>query len=123
MGRVRAIAYVSGDEVRLVSCCDKEMAASYPELAVLTERVHFGLVQSRMHVRRPAARLIQDAPPSRPSQVMVTSGANDRRYLCCSIRRGSDHHTLGAGLPLPGLWISHRPRRVQALVAASRRSS
>src|SRR5271165_6895988 len=32
---VRAIAYVSGGEVRLVSRNDKEMAASYPELAVL----------------------------------------------------------------------------------------
>jgi len=36
---VRAIAYVSGDEVRLVSRNDKEMAASYPELAVLADRV------------------------------------------------------------------------------------
>ena len=36
---VRAIAYVGGDEVRLVSRNDKEMAASYPELAVLARRV------------------------------------------------------------------------------------
>ena len=77
---VRAIAYVSGDEVRLVSRSDKEMAASYPELAVVTGRVQapvildgeivalragrpdFGLLQSRMHVRRPATRLVRDAP-------------------------------------------------------------
>ena len=77
---VRAIAYVSGDEVRLVSRNDTEMAASYPELAVLTGRVQapvildgeivalragrpdFGLLQSRMHVRRPTARLIESAP-------------------------------------------------------------
>ena len=77
---VRAIAYVDGDEVRLVSRNDKEMAASYPELAVLTGRVQapvildgeivalragrpdFGLLQSRMHARRPTTRLVQDAP-------------------------------------------------------------
>jgi MEDS: MEthanogen/methylotroph, DcmR Sensory domain len=70
------IAYVSGASVRLVSRTDKEMAASYPELAVLAGRVttpvildgeivalragrpDFGLLQSRMHVRRPAARLV-----------------------------------------------------------------
>ena len=67
---VRAIAYVSGGEVRLVSRNDKDMAASYPELAVLAGRVgapvildgeivalragrpDFGAPQSRMHVRR-----------------------------------------------------------------------
>jgi bifunctional non-homologous end joining protein LigD len=77
---VRAIAYVGGDELRLVSRNDKEMAASYPELAVLTGRVQapvildgeivalragrpdFGLLQSRMHVRRPPTRLVQYAP-------------------------------------------------------------
>ena len=36
---VRAIAYVSGGEVRLISRNDKDMAASYPELAVLAGRV------------------------------------------------------------------------------------
>jgi len=77
---VRAIAYVSGAGVRLVSRNDKEMAGSYPELAVLAERVttavildgeivalragrpDFGLLQSRMHVRRPSARLVDGAP-------------------------------------------------------------
>ena len=74
MGRGRAIAYVSGGEVRLVSRNDKDMAASYPELAVLAGRVgapvildgeivalragrpDFGALRSRMHVRRPPAR-------------------------------------------------------------------
>jgi len=77
---VRVIAYVSGASVRLVSRTGKEMTASYPELAVLAGRVHapvildgeiialragrpdFGLLQSRMHVRRPAPRLVQDVP-------------------------------------------------------------
>ena len=77
---VRAIAYVSGGEVRLVSRRDKDMAASYPELAVLADRIHapvildgeivalhagrpdFGVLQSRMHVRRPPARLVEGAP-------------------------------------------------------------
>ena len=72
---VRAIAYVSGSEVRLVAP-DKDMAASYRELAVLAGRVgapvildgeivalragrpDFGALQSRMHVRRPPSRLI-----------------------------------------------------------------
>ena len=36
---MRAIADVSGAEVRLVSRNDKDMAASYPELAVLAGRV------------------------------------------------------------------------------------
>ena len=77
---VRAIAYVSGGEVRLVSRQDKDMAASYPELAVLADRIHapvildgeivalhagrpdFGVLQSRMHVRRPPARLLEGTP-------------------------------------------------------------
>ena len=77
---VRAIAYVSGGEVRLISRNDKDMTASYPELAVLAGRVgapvildgeivalrggrpDFGVLQSRMHVRRPPARLVEDAP-------------------------------------------------------------
>jgi len=77
---IRAIAYVSGAAVRLVSRNDREMAGSYPEIAVLAERVttqvildgeivalraerpDFGLLQSRMHVRRPTARLVQEAP-------------------------------------------------------------
>ena len=36
---VRAIAYVSGGEVRLISRNDKDMTGSYPELAVLADRV------------------------------------------------------------------------------------
>ena len=77
---VRAIAHVGGGEVRLVSRNDKDMAASYPELAVLAGRVDapvildgeivalragrpdFGALQSRMHVRRPPARLIGETP-------------------------------------------------------------
>ncbi|MGH3197529.1 MAG: non-homologous end-joining DNA ligase [Streptosporangiaceae bacterium] len=77
---LRAIAYVSGGKVRLVSRNDKDMAASYPELAVLAERVStpvildgeivalrggrpdFGLLQSRMHVLRPQDALLRAAP-------------------------------------------------------------
>ncbi len=77
---MRAIAYVSSDEVRLVSRNDKDVAASYAELAVLADRVDtpvildgeivalrdgrpdFGALQSRMHVRRPPARLVEDTP-------------------------------------------------------------
>ncbi len=77
---MRAIAYVSSDEVRLVSRNDKETATSYPELAVLASRVKapvildgeivvlrggrpdFGALQSRMHVRRPSARLVDETP-------------------------------------------------------------
>ncbi len=77
---LRAIAYVSGDAVRLVSRNDKDMAPSYPELGVLAERVaapvildgeivalrdgrpDFGLLQSRMHVQQPDDKLLRRAP-------------------------------------------------------------
>jgi bifunctional non-homologous end joining protein LigD len=77
---LRAIAYVSGDTVRLVSRNDKDMAPSYPELGVLAERVkapvildgeivalrdgrpNFGLLQSRMHVQQPDDRLLRRVP-------------------------------------------------------------
>ena len=77
---VRAIAYVTGGRVRLVSRSDRDMTGSYPELAVLAGRVDapvildgeivalrdgrpdFGLLQTRMHVRQPSARLVGEAP-------------------------------------------------------------
>jgi bifunctional non-homologous end joining protein LigD len=77
---LRAIAYVGEGKVRLVSRNDKDMAASYPELAVLAERVgtrvildgeivalrhgrpDFGLLQSRMHVQQPDEALLRAAP-------------------------------------------------------------
>ena len=77
---LRAVAYVSGGAVRLVSRNEKEMAGSYPELAVLAgrvgapvildgeivvlhdERPDFGLLQSRMHVLRPDDTLVADVP-------------------------------------------------------------
>ncbi len=79
---LRAIAYVSGGKVRLVSRNDKDMAASYPELDVLADRVRtpvildgeivalrhgrpdFGLLQSRMHVLQPDDKLLRAAPVS-----------------------------------------------------------
>lgn len=77
---VRAIAYVSGGQIRLLSRTGKDMTGSYPELAVLTRRVDapvivdgeiiaigqgrpdFELLQSRMHVRHPPDRLVRRAP-------------------------------------------------------------
>jgi bifunctional non-homologous end joining protein LigD len=77
---VRAIAYVSGGRLRLLSRSGNDITASYPELGVLAERVRepvivdgeiiairdgrpdFGLLQSRMHVRHPSGRLLADAP-------------------------------------------------------------
>ena len=77
---VRAIGYVSGGQVRLLSRTGRDMTASYPELAVLARRVDgpvivdgeiiaighgrpdFGLLQSRIHVRRPPASLVRQAP-------------------------------------------------------------
>jgi bifunctional non-homologous end joining protein LigD len=79
---LRAIAYVSEAKVRLVSRNDKDMAASYPELDVLADRVRtpvildgeivalrhgrpdFGLLQSRMHVQQPDDKLLRAAPVS-----------------------------------------------------------
>jgi bifunctional non-homologous end joining protein LigD len=77
---LRAVAYVSDGTVRLVSRNDKDMAPSYPELAVLADLVRtpvildgeivalragrpdFGRLQSRMHVQRPDEELIRAAP-------------------------------------------------------------
>ena len=77
---VRAIVYVSGGRLRLLSRNGNDMTASYPELGVLAGRVDvpvivdgeiiairggrpdFALLQSRIHVRRPPGRLISDAP-------------------------------------------------------------
>jgi bifunctional non-homologous end joining protein LigD len=77
---VRAVAYVAGGAVTLMSRGDKDMSGAYPELAALGAMVaepvildgeivalrdgrpDFGLLQSRMHVHRPPARLIAAAP-------------------------------------------------------------
>jgi bifunctional non-homologous end joining protein LigD len=77
---VRAIAYVSGGQIRLLSRTGKDMTGSYPELAGLARRVDapvivdgeiiairqgrpdFELLQSRMHVRHPPVRLVRQAP-------------------------------------------------------------
>lgn len=77
---IRAVTYISGGKVRLVSRSDREMAGTYPELAGLADRVagavildgeivairdgrpDFGALQSRMHVRRPPSRLVGDIP-------------------------------------------------------------
>jgi bifunctional non-homologous end joining protein LigD len=77
---VRAIAYVRPDGLELISRNDNDMTRSYPELGALTGmtrepvvldgeivalrngRPDFGLLQSRMHVQRPAERLIRSTP-------------------------------------------------------------
>src|SRR6202167_4069144 len=77
---VRAIAYVTGGQVRLLSRSGIDMTETYPELTVLAGRVDgpvivdgeiiaigqgrpdFGLLQSRMHVRDPLASLVRQAP-------------------------------------------------------------
>src|SRR4051812_5893848 len=77
---VRAVAYVEGDHVALISRNDRDMTRSYPELAALSGmldtpvildgeivalregRPDFGLLQTRMHVQRPSERLVRAAP-------------------------------------------------------------
>jgi len=77
---IRAIAYVSGRQVRLLSRNGTDMTASYPELAVLAGRVcapvivdgeivalhadrpDFGMLQARMHLRRPRPELTGSIP-------------------------------------------------------------
>jgi bifunctional non-homologous end joining protein LigD len=77
---VRAIAYVRDGQLRLLSRNGNDVTASYPELGVLAGAVRvpvivdgeiiairdgrpdFGLLQSRMHVRRPFGQLVRDAP-------------------------------------------------------------
>jgi bifunctional non-homologous end joining protein LigD len=78
--RARCSPYASVGQLRLLSRNGNDMTANYPELGVLAERVNvpvsldgeiiairgrrpnFGLLQSRMHVRRPCGRLLSDAP-------------------------------------------------------------
>ena len=77
---VRAVAYIGTGGVRLMSRNDKDMTATYPELAVLSGmipvpavldgeivafadgRPDFGRLQARMHVRRPSGRLLAAVP-------------------------------------------------------------
>jgi bifunctional non-homologous end joining protein LigD len=77
---VRAIAYLQDGQVRLMSRNDKDMSASYPELhslgglvdapsvldgeivALRDGRPDFGALQTRMHVRRPSAKLVSSVP-------------------------------------------------------------
>jgi bifunctional non-homologous end joining protein LigD len=77
---VRAIGYVSGGQLRLLSRTGHDITKTYPELAVLAQRVDrpvivdgeiiaiaagrpdFGLLQSRMHVRHPPESLVRQAP-------------------------------------------------------------
>ncbi|GAA0344596.1 hypothetical protein GCM10010151_37910 [Actinoallomurus spadix] len=77
---VRAVAYVQGGSVRLMSRNDKDITRSYPELAALARmlrrpaildgeivalrggRPSFATLQSRMHVQRPGARLVRAVP-------------------------------------------------------------
>ena len=94
---VRAIAYVSGGRLRLLSRTGTDMTASYPELGVLAGQVaipvildgeiiairggrpDFGLLQSRMHVRRPPGQPARRRPgPAVP----VRRTAGRRRARC-----------------------------------------
>ncbi len=77
---VRAVGDLAGGTLRLLSRTGRDITASYPELAVLAGRVptpvivdgeivavgggrpDFGLLQSRMHVRHPSARLVAAVP-------------------------------------------------------------
>jgi bifunctional non-homologous end joining protein LigD len=82
---VRAVSYVDGDKLRLISRNDKDMTASYPELAALASmadtpvildgeivalrdgRPDFGLLQSRMHVQQPSTQRTRQAVRLRPA--------------------------------------------------------
>ena len=77
---VRAVAYVQGGDLRLLSRNDKDMSASYPELRALAHlaaeplvldgeivalrdgRPDFGALQNRMHVRAPSQQLVASVP-------------------------------------------------------------
>jgi bifunctional non-homologous end joining protein LigD len=77
---VRAVGYLIGGTIRLLSRTGNDITASYPELAVLAGRVpdpvildgeivalghgrpDFELLQSRMHVRHPPGRLVRAVP-------------------------------------------------------------
>jgi bifunctional non-homologous end joining protein LigD len=77
---LRAVAYIEGGRLRLISRNDKDMTSSYPELGELTARTSgslildgeivtlrhgrpdFSRLQSRMHVLDPSPALVKDTP-------------------------------------------------------------
>ena len=90
---VRAIAYVSGGEVRLVSRNDKDMAASYPELAVLAPRRRPGDPgRGDRGAARRAARLRGAAiPRARPAAAArVVEDTPVQLYLFDLLHHGPD---------------------------------
>jgi ATP dependent DNA ligase domain len=90
---VRAVAYVSGDEAGLVSRNDKQMAASYPELAVLASRV-----QAPVILDGEIVALREGRPHFRAGleQIFVTTYEEPlARRLGSSSRAGSESSTCG----------------------------
>jgi ATP dependent DNA ligase domain len=119
---VRAISYVTGGGVRLYSRNDRDITASYPDVAaVLVEdglvldgelvaldshgRPDFELLQHRMHVQRPT----RTGPPRcRCSTSCSTSTATavPQRWSCLT---PSDPHRVGVGAArAAGAWELHR---------------
>lgn len=103
---VRAVAYVEDGRLRLLSRNDKDITASYPELAVLAGRLTrpavldgeivalddagrpgFARLQARMHVQRPTGRLVRAVPVHYYLFDLMHSGATSLLRLPYTERR------------------------------------
>lgn len=138
---VRAVVGLAGDEVRAHSRTLREITASYPELRALTTltrrrllldgeivaldergRPDFARLQSRMHVHRPAARLLRDVPVCYYVFDLLVAGDEELLSLPYHRRRSRladlgltapptvrtpDHHTRVAGSDLLDVAADH----------------
>lgn len=117
---VRAVAYVEDGRLRLLSRNDRDITASYPELAVLARmpphplvldgeiialdggRPGFARLQSRMHVQRPTERLVRSVPVQYYLFDVLHLGDEPLLRLRYTERRAR----------LEGLGLDHEPIRV-----------
>jgi bifunctional non-homologous end joining protein LigD len=135
---VRAVAYLERGRLRLLSRNDRDVSASYPELAVLAERSprrrlvldgeivaldprgvpSFSLLQQRMHVRAPTPALVARVPARLYLFDVVFDGTStiDRPYTS---RRGLlDALRLGDGVvEVPPYWTGQDGRDLPVTAA------
>src|SRR5690349_19924075 len=133
---VRAVVYVSGDDVRILSRNERDVTASYPDIAdavrgsgalildgeIVAPDAHgrpsFGRLQRRMNVRQPSAALISGTPLH--YNVFDLLGQDGESLLSepYTARRERLAALGGAGFQLTASLVADTP---DAVVAESRR--
>lgn len=102
---IRAVVAVAGDRVRITTRNANDVTAAYPDLVAgmssdrpllldgeivasdVAGRPDFGLLQQRMHVRAPGARLVEDVPVSYYVFDLLTDGDESLVALTYDERR------------------------------------